>query len=178
MSKLNEAIVLAYNKGYRVSDDGRLLNKLGSELKGGFDTSGYRIFGVRHIRSRATSNVRVHRLRAYQTFGDEIFKDGIECRHLDGNKLNNSKSNIAIGTHSENMMDKTPTERSKHAAMASSSNRALSDEKLAELKEYHAIHRSYKKTMEKFGISSKGTLNYMLKKQYVTSSATTRLKLK
>lgn len=32
--------------------------------------------------------------------------DGMECRHLDGNKTNNHKDNLAWGTRSENALDK------------------------------------------------------------------------
>ena len=30
----------------------------------------------------------------------------MECRHLDGNRLNNKANNLAWGTHSQNQMDK------------------------------------------------------------------------
>ena len=46
--------------------------------------------------------VSAHRLAAYQKFGDLIYKDGIECRHVDGNKANFKPDNIILGSHAQN----------------------------------------------------------------------------
>ena len=46
----------------------------------------------------------LHRL-VLETFVSKC-PDGMECRHLDGNKLNNKLSNLKWGTRSENVLDK------------------------------------------------------------------------
>lgn len=45
----------------------------------------------------------VHRLMALAYYGES---NGMEVRHLDGNKLNNNLSNLMYGTVSENQMDR------------------------------------------------------------------------
>ncbi len=109
--------------------------------------------------------VPVHMLCAYQKYGEMALK--CECvRHLDGNSLNNAHNNIAIGTLSENTMDIPEDVRRKRATKASHSYMMKWNAKDVEtIKEYHSKGHSYKKTMEVFDISSKGTLYYILNKR-------------
>jgi hypothetical protein len=46
--------------------------------------------------------------------------EGMEARHLDGNKLNNSRENLCWGTHGENMEDQK--RHGTHAPMVGTSN--------------------------------------------------------
>lgn len=41
----------------------------------------------------------IHRLQAYQKFGDKIYEDGIVVRYLNGDRYDNSYDNIGIGTY-------------------------------------------------------------------------------
>ena len=52
--------------------------------------------------------------------------------------------------------------------MASNAAKKYSDEKALEIINYHNQTKSYKKTKEKFGISSNGTLHYILKNRMVS----------
>ena len=153
LSKKNQQLIKAYEKGYRIIN-GELFNPLNSKLNGWKDKNGYRIF---HI-SKNGSPIHFHRLVAYQKFGDEIFKEGIEVRHLDNNNLNNFDDNIAIGTRFDNIMDISKKQRSINAGNQS---RKYPHEKIIE---FYNECKSYLQTMEKFGISSKGTLHYILNK--------------
>lgn len=63
-------------------------------------------------------NYLVHRLAAYCFYGEEMFREGIVVRHLNGNTLDVSRKNIALGTPSENEQDKDPAVRSKNASAA------------------------------------------------------------
>ena len=142
-------IIEAYNKGYRVIE-GNLYNPKSILIKGS-TIDGY-------LSTRITKhgkNLFFHRLLAYQKYGDDLFKEGIEVRHLDGNPLNNSVDNITIGTHSDNMMDIPKDKRIKR-----SSNRKYDYDII---RQYYHHTRSYKRTMEHFGITSKGTLNYIIR---------------
>lgn len=106
-----------------------------------------------------TIKVSIHRLQAYQKFGDDIYEEGIEVRHLDGIRTNNSYENIEIGTSSDNKFD-IPIEIRK--IKSSNANKKYSDELVLEIKEYYNSGHTYKETMEKFNISSKGTLSYII----------------
>lgn len=94
---------LAYSIGYRVDDSGATWNRHGRRISS-VDSYGYPALHLSLPNGHRTM-LRVHRLQAYQKFGDAIFQPGVDVRHLNGNKLDNSASNIAIGTRSQNRMD-------------------------------------------------------------------------
>ena len=164
LSIKNKKLVEAYEKGYRVIN-GELYNPQGNLLKG-FLTDGYKCFKMYLGRrpNRKGVNVKVHRLVAYQKYGDKLFEENIETRHLDNNKLNNFEDNITIGTHSQNMMDKPKEQRLDVSINAASHLRRWTDEEEKAIREFHNEHRSYAMTMKQFGITSKGSLFYILKK--------------
>jgi hypothetical protein len=151
---------LVYNRGYRVDKDGILTNPKGESI-GRVEPSGNLPYHLSSVKIDGRSKkFRTHRLQAFQKFGDKMYEEGICVRHLNGNSLDNSADNIEIGTHSDNMMDKSPEDRMKAALHATSFVRKYDKQ---EVRDFYSEHRSYKKTMDRFGISSKGTLNYILK---------------
>lgn len=103
----------------------------------------------------------MHRLVAYQKYGKEIFKKGIEVRHRDGNPSNNTENNILLGTPSENSMDKTQETRNRIALNATSFIKVHDHEQIIKRREEGA---TYKELMEQFGISSKNGINYIINK--------------
>jgi hypothetical protein len=151
----NNIIVIASKRGYFITEEGVLYNPKGNVI--GYLSSGYVKTDIRVEGNRKSFSA--HRLQAYQKYGDKLFKDGIVVRHIDGNPSNNSWDNILIGTHSDNMMDIPTNIRIKKSLHATSFVRKYDKE---EIKKFHEKQRSYKKTMEIFNISSKGTLNYIL----------------
>ena len=84
-------LLLAVKKGYKVTEDGKLISPTGKELSGIVDNRGYRTFNI--LRNFP---VAVHRLMGYQKFGEKVFDPKLEIRHLNGNKLDNSSDNICI----------------------------------------------------------------------------------
>lgn len=72
--------ILAKEKGYFVDKQGNAYspqgNKVGTRGKGP-----YLYFGIRVSKTKVIK-VYIHRLQAYQKFGDLIFNDNIEVRHL------------------------------------------------------------------------------------------------
>lgn len=92
---------IAQEMGYSVSDKGDCINPEGE------------VIAKRHVRYRKFKirvdkkivYVRVHRLQAYQKYGNKIYQEGIDVRHLDNNKMNCAANNIAIGTRTDNMLD-------------------------------------------------------------------------
>lgn len=66
--------------------------------------------------------------------------------------------NGKIGTNSDNQMD---IEKDKRIIRSSNSNKKYSDNMVFEICEYKKKH-TYKETMEKYNINSKGTLHFIL----------------
>lgn len=103
---------------YFASDDGRVFSCRpwrGSmeprELAGGINARGYRqvilcLGGRRHVRE-------VHAVIAATFHGPR--PEGMDTRHLDGDKSNNAASNLRYGTRSENELDKARHRRERAA---------------------------------------------------------------
>jgi hypothetical protein len=168
LSKAGLAIKAAHSFGYRINADGTIVNPNGKCLRGGRAKSKrypYNYFSLFALNVpgiyKRTFKVFAHRLQAYQQFGDEMFKEGIVVRHLDGNASNNAINNIAIGTASDNMMDRPRHERLAHAIRAGNSNRRFSDDEVQQIREDHAAGMSYNRLREKWGCS-KSQLSFML----------------
>lgn len=164
------AVKIAHRKGYRVSEDGRVTNPRGNEIKGYVMRSRpwkgrYRYFSLYAsddpILRKRSAPVKVHRLQAYQRWGDFAFADGLVVRHLDGDGLNNHIRNLALGSQSDNMMDRPAQERAAHALIAARSLRRFSDAEVCEIREDHRKGMSYNRLREKWACS-KSTLSFIL----------------
>jgi len=102
MLKWQILVKLAHEKGYRVTENGKLVNPKGKLLKISLN-SNYPQMGI--LFEGKVSTIYVHKLAAYCFYGEESFS--AECvRHKNGNKLDLSKENILLGTYSENELDK------------------------------------------------------------------------
>lgn len=155
---MKDKIIVAYNKGYRCTRNGKPIGPNGNTIKGCHKNK-YHFIKIRIPETKNCKNIAVHRLQAFQKYGYKMFESGIEVRHLNGNPSDNSWDNIAIGDHRTNMMDIPEHIRIAKALHATSFVKKY-DEK--EVKEFHSKEKSYKKTMEKFNITSKGTLHHIL----------------
>ena len=164
LSKTNRALIEAYNKGYRITKKGDVIGLRGRKLSPRI-RYGYKQFCTR-FESGERYIVNYHRLQAYQKFGDKMFREGIVVRHLDGSSLNNSWDNIAIGTESDNSMDKDPQVRKKVATIASRKmqNNIRSYEERCLIYEDLKNGIPYSEITNKHNISSKGTLSFMKNK--------------
>ena len=85
--------------------------------------------------------MKLHRWAAWLIWGDAIFAPGMVVRHLDADRTNFSRSNLALGTYRENSMD-IPVgvrQRSSHLAgsapdrVVANRNRKLTDEQIREI---------------------------------------------
>jgi hypothetical protein len=155
---IENKVKYAFERGFDIDKSGRVYGIKGKLLTGS-NYDGYIYIGIR-INGK-TRKVAVHRLQAYKKFGDEMFGKGIIVRHLDGDSTNNSWDNIKIGNHSDNMMDISAEVRLAKALHATSFVRKHDKETI---RAYYTEHKSYKKTMEHFNITSKGTLHFILNK--------------
>jgi hypothetical protein len=86
----------------------------------------------------------------------------MHTRHLNDDPQDNRWENIAIGSHSDNMMDKPAAVRRAAAQKAGMAN-GLPDRVWDQVKEDRANGARYKDLTEKYGIP-KGTLSYRLSK--------------
>lgn len=162
MEKLNDHIKEAHLKGYRINNEGEAISPYGKKIHCNISSSGYKKFTIRSSIWGQRVTITVHRLAAYQKYGDRIFQDGIQVRHLDGNPSNNKPSNLELGTQSENMMDIPEDTRKKSAIHASKFRIKHDANKIKLMKQDREAGMNYSELMNKYGITSKGTLSYII----------------
>lgn len=96
--------------GYFVSTEGKVFNNKGQEIKPRFQQrtkgSKYLIVNLQKDKKRVT--IFVHTL-VMTTYHGSRPSPCHQVRHLDGNKINNSVSNLKWGTPAENVRDKLIT---------------------------------------------------------------------
>lgn len=152
-------IQVASEKGYYVTKEGDVyFNNKQRSLTFKSKNRRYYCFNAR-INGKAT-RIEVHRLQAYQKFGDKMFNEGIVVRHLNGDSTDNSFDNIEIGTNQDNSFDRPKEQRIESAKHAASFTKKYNYE---EVYTFYLETKSYKQTMEKFGITSKNGLSYIIK---------------
>jgi HNH endonuclease len=146
--------------GYAVSlKTGSVFGKNGRELHGCLRKNGYiavAIF-IKGLTGPKGYQVNKHQLVAYRKFGDAMFETGIEVRHLDGNRQNNSPDNIAMGTRSDNMMDMPASARKARNKDKRSPARVLNDADAAEIRSVYSrglLRGECKNMAIAFGVSS------------------------
>ncbi len=163
MSKANDATRIAFRKGYRVTEDGTVVNALGRarvvQIKNP-DTDPRCVFNV-GIGDGQRFPVMVHKLQAYQKFGEAMFAPGILVRHLDEDSLNNRPGNIELGTPVDNAMDRSDSARQLHAQNGLRGRGKIDETTWATIAEDHAAGMGYKLLRKKYGVSL-GTLSYRL----------------
>ena len=101
-------------------------------------------------------------------YGNIIYNDNIVVRHINNNSLDNSWNNIIVGTYKDNSNDIPQDVRMKRSINATQYCKKYSDEKVLEIIRFYKSSNSYKETMKKFNISSKGTLNFILNYRLVS----------
>ena len=156
---------IAYEKGYRV---------IGSDVvshKG-------KILKLKPIKSYPRFNIKngikkldviVHRLVAYQKFGDLIYStnDGDVCiRHLDGDKSNFCESNIDIGSRKENTNDRPKDEILAHCLKISSDRRLFVDDDIIRIRFMRDAGESLKVISELFCVSISSISDIVNRKTY------------
>ena len=92
------ATKLAYDMGWRIINN-EIVNPSKKIIGGGISRKwaqfGITIFDPKLNKNKQVS-VRVHKLVAYQKYGDKIYDGLIQVIHIDGNKLNNTEENITL----------------------------------------------------------------------------------
>jgi len=151
---------IAIKRGYKVDLNGNVFNPNGYKLDLHLARYGYYVFNIR-IHGK-TMHIPVHKLISYNKFGIKSIDKEIHTRHLDGNPLNNNWNNIAIGSCSDNMMDKPKQQRVKDASNPKYNHKMIIFDRNNGM--------SYKDLMKKYNISSKGTLSFIINKSLEKSN--------
>lgn len=132
MKESHKKLKEVYNKGYYVNSDGEVIAPSGKARKltlkkenGG--CGDYYRFNVKI--NGMSYPIPVHRLVAYQKFGDKMFNEDT-VRHLDGNSKNNSFDNIVIGSYSDNSFDRDEQDRKEHSMKGVMKLRKFSDDEV------------------------------------------------
>jgi len=111
LSSKRQAVIDAYNKGYRVINNNVQYNgkvrKLDIRHKKNNGIADYASFGVRDNNGKRVQ-IFVHHLAAYQKYKNKFIeaihptlKEELVVIHLDSNPLNNNPENIILGTRGE-----------------------------------------------------------------------------
>lgn len=117
LSKGKQYTVEAYNRGYRILEDGNIISSKGKLLTPCYAQTGYRKFCIRVPSTKnGTAVILYHQLAAYQKFGNKWLFSNYVIRHLDGCCINNKLENIEIGTQSQNILDIPEEKRKAQAA--------------------------------------------------------------
>lgn len=141
---------------YTINDEGVLKNPQGKNV-GSLNRQGYQKIQVT-ICGKAI-DVFTHRLQAFNKYGKELFKEGIQVRHLNDIKTDNTWSNIALGTAKDNYRDRGQKAINAAQKRATDASIKYSDKQILEAKKYFELTKSLKETSKKFNIPST-TLHY------------------
>ena len=163
MSKINQAVREAFDRGYRVNGEGELILLDGSISKAVCcDKDGYRTMAVKMKRSCNGIRFGIHKLQAYQKYGQKLFQSGMEVRHLDGNKTNNTPKNIAIGSRRDNVLDIPEDKRKQMGQAGAASTRNFSNKTAYLIFEDRAKGMKERELAAKYG-GSLGSIHHLLK---------------
>lgn len=148
MSNRHRACARAFRLGYRVSESGEVVSPSGQVRKLATTRHGYKTFNMKL--DGCSYPIMAHQLAAYQRFGEAAFADGVEVRHRNSIRGDNTPDNILIGSHSDNMMDISPEVRKSKAVSAARSRAKLTDADAAFIR---ANPMTLSQIMAKYGIS-------------------------
>ena len=149
---------IAFQKGYKILENDNIQNPKGNLIKGNKTTNGYLEFKIRKS-SNSWIRVSVHRLQAYQKFGDKIYNDKIQVRHLNCNSADNSLENIGIGSSKENKLD-VPEEIRKESAK--NANKKYSDELIQNVIKDRLGGLTRKEIVEKYSLDNEKKVTYIV----------------
>lgn len=164
LNKTQKRMVEAFERGYRITEDGILHG-----MKGVIN---YKLYGNQRYPTFSTNwggfvyALPVHLFAAYVFYGVSAFEKGVVVRHLNANTLDCSKVNLVLGTPSENENDKPKHVRSRSARIARAAqgkrplNAKLTDDQVSEIREFYkgldgnkAPNGSVKKLCLLYGVS-------------------------
>jgi hypothetical protein len=137
MSRVNEVIRNLKERGFTFNESGNIVKPDGNVMPSrvtGTDQRGY--YHAVKVKDNGVSRpIPVHRFISYMKYGDTALRNKVQTRHLNGVSTDNTPSNIAIGSASDNAMDRNPDIRKTHSDIASSYIKKLSAEAVKDIRE-------------------------------------------
>jgi len=168
LSKTNLATIFACKKGYKILN-GKVFTPKGKELKLADNYKGYPKIAIRLNKKSYT--VPIHKIVAYQKFGNAMFDKGVQVRHLNGNKWDFSFDNIEIGTQSDNRQDIPAEKRKEIGYKVNFERRKLSKEQADEIRKTYLFPNGKRKSMLKiaieYGVSRSAIKNLIHNETYL-----------
>ncbi|MGL6131753.1 MAG: HNH endonuclease [Fusobacteriaceae bacterium] len=141
---------------YDIREDGRIFNKFGNETGKSVDKNGYKklgnIFG---------SNFSVHRLVAMKYNFIETYDD-FDCHHKDGDKTNNSVSNLSWISKSDHSK---LTREENDCSGEKNPNSKLTWDDVRYIRLNYVPRKNKKDLMEQFNIK-KSMFEYIIARKY------------
>lgn len=157
MNKYNRALIEANKKGYYVDKLGNVYSP-NKKLVLRTNKHGRKHFSIKYNGERI--NIFVYRFIAYLKFGNRMFSENTDVKHLNCNPSDDSWDNIDIGTYEENKHNTLKDVRKKRATHASSKNRRFTKNDVENILKDRKEGFTYKQLCEKYN-TSKSTLSYL-----------------
>jgi hypothetical protein len=151
-STKSKMAIYSYQRGCRVTKNGDVIGVRGKKRSVRVGYRGYKTFNMKNPETGVATPVLVHKLAAYQRFGVDAFREGIQVRHLNNDKTDNSLNNIDIGTQLDNVSDLPNNGKNLHGAK-------LNREQVKEIRRKAAIGIPYKEIVHDYPISSRGNVS-------------------
>jgi hypothetical protein len=151
MSKRNDAVRAAHARGYVVTETGAVISGKGKRLR--LRMSGdppYPTFSLNM--GGQTMPLPVHRLAAFQKFGERAFDPNLMVRHKNGVHRDSFPSNLLLGTAHDNAMDQPAAVRAARAQRARAARMKFrAPETLARMRALRAEGRLLREIAAEFG---------------------------
>ena len=170
MIKLHSNIKIAKNRGYFVDFSGILYGPNGKKLIKKYGAQRYPTFTI--TIDNIVQSIPIHTLAAYCFYGEYVFLENKVIRHLNGNTLDVSFTNIKLGTHSENNLDKKKEVRSLAAKKARKSqgyrahNHKFTDDEVKLIRYMFKNNHKQTKIAKKFNVTTQCIYLIVKKKAY------------
>jgi hypothetical protein len=162
LSESNEALLFAIRSGYMLDENNNIIDPHGKIRKLCLH-KGYPRFTIKFKHKKYA--IDIHRLKAYHLYGDAIFENKLQVRHVNGNKLDLCDANIQLGTRQQNAMDIPEYDRrriSKNAVIyAAIKNRRFTDGEVTEIKKLNLYGISYARLAKAYK-TCKSTMSYIM----------------
>ncbi len=159
-SKTMRNVMEAHRRGYYVDEWGAVRSPRGKTRATNVDDAGFYRFNIWEV-GRSRGHVPVHRLVAYQLYGDRALDERLFVRHLNTDRLDNRPENIELATRSVIQMDIEHSKRLAYAVNAASYLRRLTEGQVAELRAMRQAGATLKVLCARFGIA-KSTASYIV----------------